>query len=127
MSDLRPKSTEITLGGEKFGLLFTLNAIDEIQDHFDKSILELSEIMKDKRKCFINTAYILSVLINEDVDKRNEHLSEKERERLHVDEKYVARRISLVNYKMAASKVLEAFTASAPESEDEDADPLPGE
>ena len=121
MSDLRPKSIKIKLGGVEYGLRFSLNAIDEIQDHFDKSILDLGDIMKDERKHFKNTAYILSVLINEEIDFQNETLSEK---LPHIDEVFIGRRITLSNYRTATGKVFESFGASA--SEDE-SDPQTGE
>jgi hypothetical protein len=38
MSDLKPKGTKIQLGNQQYGMRFTLNAIDDIQEHFDVPI-----------------------------------------------------------------------------------------
>ena len=39
MSDMKPKAAIITLGGVDYPLMFTLNAIDDIQDHFNIAII----------------------------------------------------------------------------------------
>ena len=41
MSDLQPRGPKIELGGEERELLFTLRAVDEIQDRFKKPVSEI--------------------------------------------------------------------------------------
>ena len=113
MSDLRPKPHKITLGGQEFGLLFSLNSIDEIQDHFNISISQLTELMNDERSVFKNLRYLLTVLINEAID-------DEESDRPHVEERWVGRKITTNNFKQLTNDILKAFAEGAPESEEED-------
>lgn len=115
MSDLRPKPPEIELGGKKYGVLFNLNAIDEIQDRFDIPISKLAELMQDERKVFKVLKTLLSILINEAID-------DSESGEPHVDEKYVGRKITVADIPTLKDKVFIAFTAGMPEG---DADPNP--
>jgi len=118
MSDLRPNSTKITLGGTEYGLNFSIKAIDEIQDHYDMPILNIGKIMSDERKQFKNTAHILSILINEDIDCLNEDGGKRH----HVDENFTGRHIIPKTYRAAVEKIYEAFNASAPDGERDLAD-----
>lgn len=122
MSDLRPKPYKIKLGGQEFGLLFSLNSIDEIQDHFNISISQLTELMNDERSVFKNLRYLLTVLINEAIDDENDGFSstESKEQRLHVDERWVGRKISTNNFKQLTNDILRAFAEGSPESEEED-------
>lgn len=117
MSDLRPKPHKINLGGEEFGLLFSINAIDEIQDHFDISISQLSDLLKDQRTIFKNLKIILTVLINEAID-------DEEAGRAHVEERWVGRKITANNLKALTTDILLAFSDGSPEGDgDEDEGP----
>lgn len=108
MSDLRPKPPEIELGGQKYGLLFDLNAIDEVQDKFDISLSQLADLIRDERKGFRALRFLLTVLINEAIDDTDSGEP-------HVDEKYVGRKISPADIPALRHKVFEAFAAGMPE------------
>lgn len=117
MSDLRPKGTKIKLGKEEYGLRFTLNAIDDIQDHFDMAIEDLNKLFDDSKTRFKNLKYLLALLINEDIDCVKDETGE---EVPHVDEKFVGRHIDSRNMQNIMGTILRAFTASTPEvGEDE--------
>lgn len=113
MSDLQPKPHKVKIGGEEFGLLFSLNAIDEIQDHFDISISDLTKLLQDQRTIFKNLRYILTVLINEGID-------DEETGRAHVDEKWVGRKITANNLQSLTKDILIAFSEGSPEGDEED-------
>lgn len=115
MSDLRPKYTKIDLGDKEYGMLFNLNAIDEIQDAFDIPISQLQELMGDERKAFKVLKTLISILINEAIDDSD---SKEE----HVTPEFVGRKITVSDIKNMKSKVFGAFSDSMPESEG-DADP----
>jgi len=110
MSDLRPTPHKIKLGGEEFGLLFSINVIDEIQDHFNISISELTNVLKDQRTIFKNLKYILTLLINEGID-------DEESGHPHVDEKWVGRKITANNLQGLTKDILLAFSEGTPKSE----------
>jgi hypothetical protein len=113
MSDLRPKPPEIELGGKKYGILFNLNAIDEIQDRFDIPISKLDVLLKDERKVFKVLKSLLAILINEAID-------DSESGDPHVDEKYIGRKITVADIPTLKDKVFSAFTAGIPESDESD-------
>ncbi len=118
MSDLRPKGTKIKLGKEEYGLRFTLNAIDDIQDHFDMAIEDLNKLFDDSKTRFKNLKYLLTLLINEDIDCVKDETGE---EIPHVDERYVGRHIDSNNMKEIMGTILRAFTASTPEVDEDEA------
>lgn len=117
MSDLKPKGVTIKLGNEEYGMRFTLNAIDDIQDHFDIAVSEISKLFEDEKKQIKNVIYLLKVLINEDIDCKNDETGEN---RPHVDERFVGRHIDVSNLKSTIAAIYGSFTAGAPECEDDD-------
>ena len=116
MSDLRPKGTKIKLGKNEYGMRFTINAIDDIQDKFDITIEDLTKLFKDSKKRFKNLKYLLSLLINEDIDCIKDETGE---EIPHVDERYVGRHIDSNNMKDIMETILMTFTNGTPEGDDE--------
>jgi hypothetical protein len=112
MSDLRPKPSTITLGGKEYGLLFTLNAIDEIQDRFDIPISQLGDLMQDERKVFKVLKSLIAILINEAID-------EEESGEPHVDDKFVGRKIKVADIPKLKDSIFSAFTGGMPEGEDD--------
>lgn len=119
MSDLRPTGEKIKLGNNEYGMRFTLNAIDEIQEHFNIPISQMPELFADERKQIRNLRYLISVLINEDIDCVNDETGSKTP---HIDEKYVGRHIDTKNLTGMMSDIMRTFTGGVPIS-DEDADP----
>ena len=112
MSDLRPKPTTITLGDKEYGMLFTLNAIDAIQDHFDIPISQLTGLMRDERKAYKVLRFLVATLINEAID-------DSESGEPHVDEKYIGRKMTPANMGTLQSSILKAFSEGTPNSEDD--------
>lgn len=116
MSDLKPKSERIKIGKEYYGLRFTLNAIDQIQDHFDIPISELGSLMEDERTSFKAIRYILTVLINEDAQIRGD----QDEVVSTVDEMFVGRNIDVKNMEEITNTMLRSFVGSLPETEGEE-------
>lgn len=113
MSDLQPKPHKVKIGGEEFGLLFSLNAIDEIQDHFDIPITDLTSMLEDERTIFKNLRYLLTVLINEGID-------DEESGREHITEKWLGRKVTANNMRSLIKDILLAFSEGSPEGEEDD-------
>lgn len=116
MSDLRPKGVKIKLGKDEYGMRFTLNAIDDIQDHFDIPIEDLTKLFQDPKTRFKNLKYLLTLLINEDIDCVQDETGE---EIPHVDERFVGRHIDSHNMQEVMSTILKAFTKGTPESNED--------
>lgn len=68
MSDLRPRAVPISIGGREYGLLFDLNAIDEIQEALDAPISTLPDLLNDPLKSPGAVRTVLTALINEAID-----------------------------------------------------------
>ena len=115
MSDLRPHGVKINLGGEEYQLLFTINAIDEIQTEMNLPLFEAiskvagaadgstnPETLKAFRK-------VLTILLQD----AGADLTEKD----------VGRIVTWGDFRDYAGAILEAFGISLPEpSEDDDDD-----
>ncbi len=121
MSDLKPQGVKIKLGDREYGLRFTFNAIDDIQCHFQKPIEALPEIVNDPIHNIANVRYILSVLINEDIDCVCDETGIKAS---HLDERYVGRHIlDQLNVGDAAKGIYTAFVQHTTMPVQEGADP----
>jgi hypothetical protein len=114
MSDLKPTGTKILLGKNEYGMRFTLNAIEDIQEHFDIPISRLAELFKDERKQIKNLKYLLAILINEDMDCETGEKAQ------HVEERFVGRYITPQNMKSMMSTIFKAFSDGTPETEEDD-------
>lgn len=116
MSDLRPTGTKITLGGKEYGLRFTINAIDDIQEHFDIDIENLGELFREKKGRIGKVRYLLTLLINEDIDCVADETGEKPK---HLDERYVGRQIDAANIRDTMSAIMRSFHNGTPKLDDD--------
>jgi len=98
MSAIKDGRYPIELGGRERHLLFSLNALDEIQDKFG-GYDKLAEVFDQRNKDWIkNTKWLLALLINEgDEDEQ-------------VTEKQVGRWIHTGNIVEVQSAILKAFS-----------------
>jgi hypothetical protein len=115
MSDLNPRATKIKLGGKEYGMRFTLNAIDDIQDHFDIPISELFELFNDEKKNIKALRYLLTLLINEDIDAQNDRGTMTGE---YLTERYVGRYIDSTNMVDVMNAVLSTFSGSLPDGDE---------
>lgn len=111
MSDLNPKPIIITLGDKDYGLLFDLNVMDDIQDKYDIPISKIFELLDDPKQHLKVVRYVLTLLINEAADTEI------------VTEKQIGRLINPRNIMPTKIKIAEAFSATLPESGDNDPNP----
>lgn len=116
MSDLRPMGVETELGGQKRNLLFTINAIDEIQEKCNMPLMDTMKYVakaadgKMDHETLENFRIMVTALVN---SESGEHYSEED----------VGRWITIENYRQVAWKVLEAYGISLPDpDEDDDSD-----
>lgn len=113
MSELRPKHTTIKLGDKEYGLLFNLNAIDEIQERFDIPISELTDLLNDERKVFKVLKALVCILANEAID-------DSETGEPHITEAFVGRKITIADIADLKGGVFAAFTSGMPARTDEE-------
>lgn len=122
MSDLKPTRIKVKLGKNEYGLRFTLNAIEDIQDKFNVPIKQLGDLFNDKDNQVKNLKYLLTVLINEDIDCENDESDDK---KPHVDERYVGRHIDAQNMTNMMSAIYKSFSEGSPQSDENDEDEIP--
>ena len=83
MRILRPKGEKLTIDDRTYHLLFNINTIYEIQEHFDKPIDEVLNDTLDikntenKKQSYNKIAYMLATLINQDVERHNKKSEDK--------------------------------------------------
>lgn len=110
MSAIRDGRIPVELNGEKFYLLFSLNALDEMQDRFggynnlDKAFDQNNpEMIKDLR-------WLLTLVINEGMEEGKQQLTEKQ----------VGRMIHLGNIQQVREAIFTAFVHSVNGGEQEE-------
>ena len=99
MSAIKDGRYPITVGGQERHLLFSLNALDEIQDKFG-GYDKLGEVFNQDNKDWIkNTKWLLALLINEGAEEGEQEVTEKQ----------VGRWIHTGNIVEVQSAILKAF------------------
>ena len=100
MSAIKDGRYMIELGGKSRGLLFSLNALDEVQDKFG-GYDKLGEVFNQDNKDWIkNTRWLFTLLVNEG----------REEDEPEVKEQQVGRWIHMGNIKEVQEAILKAFT-----------------
>lgn len=126
MSDLNPKGIKINFDNKERHLLYTLNVIDQIQNHYDMAINEVMNLLygtepDSRKKSYSMLRYIITVLVNEDVTIHNESSPDDKWE--SVSENYIGRHVTLHNVGEVSLAVIKAYTSTIPDTdEDEEGD-----
>ena len=99
MSAIKDGRYPVYVGGKERHLLFSLNALDEIQDKFG-GYDKLAEVFNQENKEWIkNTKWLLALLINEGAEEGEQEVTEKQ----------VGRWIHTGNIVEVQSAILKAF------------------
>ncbi len=69
MSDLRPIGRAVMLDGAERHFLFTLNVVDEVQDHYDCSLEEVINKLTDKKESIKALRYLTMALLNDEAER----------------------------------------------------------
>lgn len=110
MSDLKPKGVPIMLDGEERRLLFTLNVVDEVQDHYGCAVEEVIDRLTDKKESAKTLRYLTAVLLNDE--------AERSEGRKAYTEKEVGWLITQDNVLEVTVAVLKAYGLSLPEPDE---------
>ena len=116
MGDLNPQGVPLMLGGEERHLLFTLNAIDEIQSKFGMPLEEAMSQLTERESTNGALKTIVQILANDEVER----LSYKggDCSLKPVDEKEIGWMLTNENKIEALMAVLKAYGGSLPEPEE---------
>ncbi len=120
---LKPIGIEINIDDKPRKLLFTINVVDELQEHFDLPIGEILESVfskTDTKNSYKNFRKIITSLVNEDAEIHNDTAPDKWEP---VTEKYVGRCLTLQNSGAVMAAMLQAFTLHLPKNDEDNADP----
>lgn len=109
MSDLKPKGVPLILGEEERHLLFTLNVVDEIQDHYGCALEEVMDRLTDKKESSKTLRYLVMALLNDEEER-----SGKEGRKAYT-EKEVGWLITQDNVIDVTVAILKAYGLSLPE------------
>ena len=116
MGNLNPKPVEIEYCGKIYRCTFTLNCIDEAQEHFDKPLSEITDVIMDGKQTARNIRYLLTLLLNESEDAEET-----------LDERMVGKHIEFRNFDYYFGKIAECIGVSLPDAEDDDPNPKSGQ
>lgn len=114
MGSLNPAPVKIVFGNKTYRCFFTLNCLDEVQEHFDKALSEIIDVILDQRHSARNIRYILTLLLNESQDSEGDFTEED-----------VGKAIEYRNFDYYFGKIIETLGASLPDESEEDSDPNP--
>ena len=81
------------------------------------AIEDLNKLFDDSKTRFKNLKYLLTLLINEDIDCLND---ETGGDKPHVDERFIGRHIDSRNMQDIMGTILKAFTSSTPEADEDE-------
>lgn len=102
MSALKSGAYPVTINGKEYGLLFSLNALDEVQEKFG-SYDKLDEVFNDENPdLFKDMRWLLALLINEAILAEDENAQT-------LDEKKVGRMIHAGNLKEIQDAIFKSF------------------
>ncbi len=116
MSDLRPRGTPVVIDGEERHLLFTLNAIDEIQDHFDAPMSDVWDKLTDKRESEKTIRYLICALLNDEAAREQRNGKELK----SYTEEEVGWAITVGNVNEIMMALLDTYGLSLPEPDEDD-------
>lgn len=116
MSDLRPVGVPVEIDGVERHFLFTLNVIDEIQEHYGKKLSEVIDNLTNKETSTATMRYLVSVLLNDEAERE----SFNGKELKHYSEKEVGWMLSLDNISIFLTLVLSAYGISLPVPDEEE-------
>lgn len=115
MSDLRPIGVPIVLGGEQRDLLFTVNAIDEIQSTTGRPVDEVVHDLQDKMQAVKTLRFLMTVLINDDIRRKRRSGRTEEKPLLEEEVGWMLTQDNIVE---ATGAVLVAYGVSLPEPDE---------
>mgnify|MGYP006990037870 CR=1 FL=1 len=118
MSDLRPHGVKVSLDGVERHLLFTLNAVDEIQEHFELPLPEVMQKLIKDESSFDVLKDILIILFNDEVERLSYAGGKCELEK--VDERQIGWMLTENNVMEAITAVLLAYGCDLPDPDSDD-------
>lgn len=124
MSDLRPKGVPIELEGVERHLLFTLNAINELQEYYKEDLGKIIDRLTDKEESVRTLQQILVTLLNDEAE-REAVINGKELKQY--TDRQIGWLVTLDNQEQILLAVLSAYGVSLPEPDSENPNLISGQ
>ncbi len=119
MSELLPRGVPITIGGKERRFVFTLSAVDEVQNEFGMPVSEVIEQLADNNAIIDTAARVALILLNGDIER--DRKKNKSDEPIWTETE-LKDEIDVTMMGMLVRTILKSYGYSIPEME-EDEDP----
>lgn len=120
MGILKNTGTPLNIDGAERHLLFTLNAIDAIQERFDEPLENVITKLTDKRESGNALRAVLTILFNDEVERLSYKPSTQKTDLEPVDEKQMGWILNNQNMLESTYAVLRAYGYDLPEPDEND-------
>lgn len=120
MGILKNTGTPLNIDGVERHLLFTLNAIDAIQERFDEPLEEVIAKLTDKKESGNALRAVLTILFNDEVERLSYKPSTQKTDLEPVDEKQMGWILNNQNMLESTYAVLRAYGYDLPEPDEND-------
>lgn len=121
MSDLRPRGVPVVICGSERHLLFTLAAVDEAQNEFDKNLNEILHDIANEFPAGHTLKIVLQILMQDEI-AREKHKNADTKLIMPTEQE-----IAPDTYLMLMKAVFEAYGVSLPEIDDTDPNRVGGQ
>lgn len=125
MRELRPTGVPVQLNGVERHFLFTLNVIDEIQSHYNMTVINALEKIFDPNEESKATRFFVHTLLSDELER--EKWRNPESDLNPINEKEVGWLINRFNIDEIRTAILAAYRISMPEAEDDDPNQMSGQ
>ena len=120
MGILKNTGTPLNIDGVERHLLFTLNAIDAIQERFDEPLESVITKLTDKKESGNALRAVLTILFNDEVERLSYKPSTQKTDLEPVDEKQMGWILNNQNMLESTYAVLRAYGYDLPEPDKND-------
>lgn len=120
MGILKNTGTPLNIDGVERHLLFTLNAIDAIQERFDEPLESVITKLTDKKESGNALRAVLTILFNDEVERLSYKPSTQKTDLEPVDEKQMGWILNNQNMLESTYAVLRAYGYDLPEPDEND-------
>lgn len=115
---LRPKGVPIVLDGEERHFLFTLNVIDQLQEHYNCTMMDVFARLANEETVYNTVRYVTYVLLTDEVERAK--WKDKNSKLRSVSEKEVGWLVTLDNIREVNRAIVKAYGLSMPEADEDD-------
>ena len=103
--DLKPKGIPYSIDEYDRHLLLNLNVIDDVQEHFDMPLVDITTMLKNDKERYRAVRYLLYAFLADDAEENGYPV---------ISEKSIGRKLTLENLPEAVKAISEAIVEGSP-------------